>query len=114
MMIRGNKQIKKFSSTERKAVKDEFPDLPETGTTARLSGKIILNGKIDNIIYNKFSDVNYVSPLPDAFVFNLLNKSIDEHMGEYQRLKSEMQTEYQNLQGQLDALRTDNYHCIYW
>ena len=111
---KGNKQIKKFSSTERKAVKDEFPDLPETGTTARLSGKIILNGKIDNIIYNKFSDVNYVSPLPDAFVFNLLNKSIDEHMGEYQRLKSEMQTEYQNLQGQLDALRTDNYHCIYW
>lgn len=108
---KGNKQIKNFGMITRKMAKNSFPELPNTGTIARLDGAISLNGVIDGITYSTSSIVDYKTPFPDSFVFNLLNKSVDEHMKEYQRLKAELETERQTLQVELDALTTNNFNC---
>jgi len=109
---RGEKVTQEIAWFWRKLLSVYIPDVPKIVTMVNLSGEIGLNGVVDGIIYtDAISNFGYLSPFPEYKFFEELNNSINEHMKEYQRLKSRLETERQAFQFQVDALVNNRFNC---
>ncbi len=97
------------------SIADKFIDkVPKIVTEVTMQGEVGLNAVIDKIRYTDLvsSFSLKISMVPEDIFFNNLNKAINKHMKEYQKLKSELETDRDALQIQVDALVANNFNCL--
>ena len=88
--------------------------VPKIVTEVTMQGEVGLNAVIGKIRYTDLvsSFSLKISMVPEDIFFNNLNKAINKHMKEYQKLKSELETDRDALQIQVDALVANNFNCL--
>ena len=88
-------------------------EVPRIVTEVTMQGEVGLNAVIGKIRYtDKIEPFSLkTSMVPEDIFFNNSNKAIDKHMKEYQKLKSELETDRNALQVEVDALVNNKFNC---
>src|SRR3989338_8665684 len=95
-----------------KKVLDKFlPDVPSQITAMDMSGTVSLNGVVDGVTLQDYYSDGSDGWLPETDVYGEFLSSIQAHTIKYQKMKSDLKKEKDNLVKQLDTLTKNNFNC---